>query len=89
MILFSSVDQPFQIIREYNLQETAETELLKKRLKKAERQSIVAEKKADKALEMAEEAQAIALERQRYREIYVIPERAIDPYPKNRLTTPP
>jgi hypothetical protein len=69
--------------------ETAETELLKKRLKKAERQSMVAEKKAEKALKMAEEAQAIASEKQRYREIYVIPERAISPYPKNGLTTPP
>lgn len=69
--------------------ETTETEVLKKRLKETRRQSIAAEKKAEKALKMAEEAQAIASEKQRYREIYVIPERAIGPHPKNRLTTPP
>ena len=49
-----------------------------------------ADKKHDDAYrQMAEEAQAIASEKQRYREIYVIPERAISPYSKNGLTTPP
>jgi septal ring factor EnvC (AmiA/AmiB activator) len=69
--------------------ETAETETLKKRLEKAERQSKAAQKKAEEAMKAAEEAQASASEKQRYREIYVIPQWGIGPYPRNRVTTPP
>lgn len=46
------------------------------------------QKKAEKALEAAKAAQAIASEKQRYREIYIIPRRKIGPYPKNRFTPP-
>ncbi len=69
--------------------ETAETEALKIRLEKAERQSRDAQKKAQEAMKAAQEAQATASEKQRYREVYVIPQRAIGPYPRNRVTTPP
>lgn len=69
--------------------ETAETEALKKRLEKAEQQSRAAQKKAEEALRAAAEAQAAAAEKQRYREVYVIPRAAIAPYPGQRVTTPP
>lgn len=69
--------------------EAAETEALKRRLEKAERQSRAAQKKAEEAMNAAEQAQATASEKQRYREIYVIPQRGIGPYPRNRVTTPP
>jgi type IV secretory pathway VirB10-like protein len=66
--------------------EAEEKAILKKRLEEAERQSRAAEKKADAALKAAEEAQAVASEKQRYREIYVIPREAIGPYPGKRKT---
>jgi hypothetical protein len=69
--------------------ETAENEALKIRLEKAERQSRAAQKKAEEAMKAAEAAQAVASEKQRYREVYVIPQRAIGPHPRNRITTPP
>jgi hypothetical protein len=69
--------------------ETAETEALKKRLEKAERQSRAAQKKAEEAMKAAQEAQATASEKQRYREVYVIPPRGIGPYPRDRINTPP
>ncbi len=69
--------------------EAAETEALKKRLEKAERQSKAAQKKAEEAMKAAAEAQATASEKQRYREIYVLPRWGIGPYPRNRVTTPP
>lgn len=69
--------------------ETAETEALKKRLEKAEHQSKAAQKKAEEAMRAAEEAQATASEKQRYREVYVIPQRGIGPYPRYGVTTPP
>ncbi len=69
--------------------ETAETEALKRRLEKAERQSKAAQKKAEEAMKAAEEARATVSERQRYREIYVVPQWGIGPYPRNRVTTPP
>jgi hypothetical protein len=69
--------------------ETAETEALKRRLEKAERPSKAAQKKAAEAMKTAAKAQAAASERQRYREIYVVPRWGIGPYPRNRITTPP
>jgi hypothetical protein len=69
--------------------ETAGTEALKKRLEKAERQSRAAQEKAEEAMKAAEEAQAVASEKQRYREVYVIPQRGIGPYPRNKITPPP
>lgn len=69
--------------------EMAETEALIKRLEKAERQSRAAQKKAEEALKAAVEAQAAASEKQRYREVYVIPQAGIGPYPRHRVTTPP
>lgn len=69
--------------------ETAETEALKRRLEKAEHQSRVAKKKAEEAMEAAKQAQAAAEERQRYREVYVVPPRGIGPYPRHVITTPP
>ena len=69
--------------------DTAETEALKKRLEKAERQSRAAQKRAEEAMKAAQEAQATASEKQRYREVYVIPPRGIGPYPRNRVNTPP
>lgn len=69
--------------------ETTETEALKRRLEKAERRSKAAQKKAEEAMKAAEEAQATASEKQRYREIYVIPQRGIGPYPRSRINTPP
>jgi hypothetical protein len=69
--------------------ETAETETLKRRLEKAERQSRAAQKKAEEAMEAAKQAQVAASEKQRYREVYVIPQKRIGPYPRHVITTPP
>ena len=40
------------------------------------------------AMKKAEEAQSVASERQRYREVYIIPPRGIGPYPMHVITPP-
>ena len=60
---------------------------LEKRLEKTERLLMDAEKKAESALKAAQEARTIALEKQRHREIYVVP--WIGPHPiKNTSPLP-
>jgi hypothetical protein len=63
--------------------ETVENKALRERLEAAEHQSMAARKKAEEALKAAKEAQEIASEKQRYREVYVIPRGAIAPYPNS------
>lgn len=54
-------------------QRESEKRELEERLKKAEKQLQEAERKADRALEAAKEARTIAEEKQRRREVYVVP----------------
>ena len=59
-----------QVVEE---QQATEKKQLEERLKKTERKLEAAERKAEQALDEAKEARNIAEEKQRYREVYVVP----------------
>ena len=54
-------------------QQETEKKQLEERLKKTERKLEAAQRKAEQALDEAKEARNIAEEKQRYREVYVVP----------------